>query len=127
MEMNASWTPAADRLPHSVTIAVAGAVALHGGRLAHARGGSLFLSDEFPEYEDHGGVRAPSPEQPAAVAVVIHFGTPAEVDATFRRAVEAGCKAKVEPQDMFWDARFAMLNDPFGHRWMLNAPLPKKK
>jgi uncharacterized glyoxalase superfamily protein PhnB len=28
---------------------------------------------------------------------------------------------------MFWDARFAMLADPFGHRWFLNAPLPKKK
>jgi uncharacterized glyoxalase superfamily protein PhnB len=27
---------------------------------------------------------------------------------------------------MFWDARFAMLTDPFGHRWFLNAPLPKK-
>jgi len=25
------------------------------------------------------------------------------------------------------DARFAVLTDPFGHRWMLNAPLPRKK
>jgi PhnB protein len=100
-----------------------------GKRVMHAElsfnGGTVMLSDEFPEYEDDA-IRAPSPEQPAAVAVVIHFATPAEVDATFRRAVEAGCKAKMEPQDMFWDARFAMLNDPFGHRWMLNAPLPKK-
>jgi PhnB protein len=101
-----------------------------GKRLMHAElsfnGGTVMLSDEFPEHEDHGAIRAPTPDQPATVAVVIHFGTPAEVDATFRRAVDAGCKAKVEPQDMFWDARFAMLNDPFGHRWMLNAPLPKK-
>jgi PhnB protein len=49
------------------------------------------------------------------------------VDATFRRAVDAGCSGLQEPQDMFWDARFAMLADPFGHRWFLNAPLPKKK
>ncbi len=32
----------------------------------------------------------------------------------------------MEPSDTFWQARFAMLVDPFGHRWMLNAPLPKK-
>jgi uncharacterized glyoxalase superfamily protein PhnB len=25
--------------------------------------------------------------------------------------------------DAFWGARFATLRDPFGHRWMLNAPL----
>ena len=43
------------------------------------------------------------------------------------RAMEAGCKSVQEPQDMFWEARFAMLSDPFGHRWMLNAPLPAKK
>ena len=69
---------------------------------------------------------APSKDNPTAVAVVIHFGTPAEVDATFHSAVDAGCTATTEPQDMFWDARFATLTDPFGHRWMLNAPLPKK-
>jgi uncharacterized glyoxalase superfamily protein PhnB len=27
---------------------------------------------------------------------------------------------------MFWNARFAMLSDPYGHRWMMNAPLPAK-
>jgi PhnB protein len=32
----------------------------------------------------------------------------------------------MEPSDTFWNARFAMLNDPFGHSWMLNAPLPQK-
>jgi PhnB protein len=41
--------------------------------------------------------------------------------------MKAGCKSTMEPQDTFWEARFAMLIDPFGHRWMLNAPLPKKK
>src|SRR5262245_14858891 len=89
-------------------------------------GGIVMLTDQFPEHADHGAIRAPTADQPASVAVVIHFDTPAEVDAIFRRAVNAGCKATLEPQDMFWGARFAMLNDPFGHRWMLNAPLPKK-
>jgi uncharacterized glyoxalase superfamily protein PhnB len=31
----------------------------------------------------------------------------------------------MEPADMFWGDRFAMLSDPFGHRWMLTAPLKK--
>ena len=99
-----------------------------GKRLMHAElkinGGSVMLSDEFRE---HGGPEAPTPTKLAPVAIAIQYGKPAEVDATFSRAVEAGCTSTMEPQDTFWDARFAMLIDPFGHRWMLNAPLPKKR
>jgi PhnB protein len=98
-----------------------------GTRVMHAdlaiNGGTVMLADEFPE---HGGPPAPSETSPSPVAVTIQFAKPAEVDATFRRAVDAGCKATMEPQDTFWEARFAVLADPFGHRWMLNAPLPKK-
>jgi PhnB protein len=99
-----------------------------GKRLMHANltinGGTVLLSDEFPE---HGGPPAPSKDQPAPVAVTLQLKKPADVDATFKRAVDAGCSGVQEPQDMFWDARFAILADPFGHRWFLNAPLPKKK
>jgi uncharacterized glyoxalase superfamily protein PhnB len=99
-----------------------------GKRLMHAalnvNGGTVMLCDEFPE---HGGASAPRASKPPPVSIVIHYGKPAEVDATFRRAVDAGCKSAMEPQDTFWEARFAMLRDPFGHQWMLNAPLPKKK
>ena len=69
----------------------------------------------------------PTPDKPVGVAIALHYAKPAEIDATYRRAMEAGCKSVQEPQDMFWEARFAMLSDPFGHRWMLNAPLPAKK
>jgi PhnB protein len=99
-----------------------------GRRLMHAElainGGTVMLSDEFPEFCEQSGL-APSPEKPAGVAVSITYGTPAEVDATFRRAVEAGLKATLEPQDMFFGMRFATLDDPFGHRWLLAAPLPQ--
>jgi PhnB protein len=102
-----------------------------GKRLMHAditiHGSRILMSDEFPEYGEHGAVMAPTASNPAGVAIALHYTKPADIDATFRRAVEAGCKSVQEPQDMFWDARFAMLRDPFGHRWMLNAPLPKKK
>jgi len=97
-----------------------------GKRLMHVElninGGTVMLSDEFRE---HGPPLAPTPTNPPPVAVAIQYADPAEVDATYRRAVEAGCQSTLEPQDMFWEARFAMLVDPFGHRWMLNAP--KKK
>jgi PhnB protein len=99
-----------------------------GQRLMHAditiNGGTIFLSDEFAEY---GGPSAPSNGTPPPVAVTIQYKKPVDVDATFQRAIAAGCKSVQEPEDAFWDARFAMLTDPFGHRWMLNAPLPKKK
>jgi PhnB protein len=98
-----------------------------GKRVMHAcltiNGGAVMLSDEFSE---HGGPPAPSMDKPSPVAVAIQCAKPAEVDAMFKRAVGAGCKATLEPHDAFWGARFAMLADPYGHRWMLNAPLPGK-
>jgi PhnB protein len=101
-----------------------------GKRLMHAdltiNGGTVMLSDEFPEACEHS-VLAPSVDKPAGVAVSITYRTPAEVDATFRRAVEAGCKGTLQPQDMFFGMRFATLDDPFGHRWMLAAPLPQTR
>jgi len=98
-----------------------------GKRLMHAElsinGGKVFLCDDFSE---HGGPTAPSREgQAPPVAVALALEQPAQVDATFKQAIGAGAKAEMEPADQFWGARFAMLTDPFGHRWMLNAPLAK--
>jgi uncharacterized protein YndB with AHSA1/START domain len=36
-----------------------------------------------------------------------------------------GCKSAMELHDAIFGASFAMLNDPFGHRWWLTAPLPQ--
>lgn len=41
------------------------------------------------------------------------------VDAAFRRAVEAGAKSVMEVQEMFWGDRAGSLVDPFGYNWML--------
>ena len=95
-----------------------------GRRLMHAdltiNGGSVMLSDEFPE---HGGTPAPTLERPTSVSIMIAFTSPRDVDATFDRAVAAGARGSMQPEDAFWGSRFAMLDDPFGHRWMLTAPL----
>jgi PhnB protein len=104
-----------------------------GKRLIHAditvNGGRILMSDEFPEHSEEcgGAVFVPTSDKPVGVAIALHYTKPADIDATYRRAVEAGCKSVQAPEDTFWQARFAMLSDPFGHRWMLNAPLPAKK
>ena len=95
-----------------------------GQRLMHAElgvnGGVIFLSDEFPE---HGCSGAPEASAPPPVAVSLALGTAQEVDAIHARALAAGATSEMGPMDAFWGARFATLRDPFGHRWMLNAPL----
>jgi PhnB protein len=97
-----------------------------GKRLMHAslsiNGGIVMLSDEFAE---HGGPPAPTAERPPPVAISVMYETPAEVDSTYQRALGVGAKRIMEPADMFWGDRFAMLTDPFGHRWMFTAPLKK--
>jgi PhnB protein len=97
-----------------------------GKRLLHAslsiNGGTLMLSDEFPE---QGGPPAPSAERPSSAAVAMTLATPGEVDSTYQRALQRGAEKIMDPSDAFWGDRFAMLRDPFGYRWMLSAPLPK--
>jgi uncharacterized protein YndB with AHSA1/START domain/uncharacterized glyoxalase superfamily protein PhnB len=88
---------------------------------AHLRlnGGSLYLNDPFT---DHGGPAAPEPGQRAPCSVVLELASAAEVDAMWRRAVDAGGKGVDAPRDEVWGARFATLTDPSGHLWLLNAP-----
>jgi len=39
------------------------------------------------------------------------------VDKAFNKAVKAGAKALMPPQDMFWGDRFARIEDPQGNTW----------
>src|SRR6266699_3740884 len=39
------------------------------------------------------------------------------VDATFKRAVDAGAQVKMPVADQFWGDRYGMIADPFGHLW----------
>ncbi|MBV9077937.1 MAG: VOC family protein [Methylobacteriaceae bacterium] len=100
-------------------------VAQDGQRLMHTElrigGATLMMADAFPEW---GGPPAPSPAQPSPVAVTVALGTPEEVDAMHDSAVAAGATSGMAPHDAFWGARFATVTDPFGHRWMINGPMP---
>jgi catechol 2,3-dioxygenase-like lactoylglutathione lyase family enzyme len=53
-------------------------------------------------------------EQGNQVALALECETPAEVDATYARAVEAGFESETEPWDAVWGQRYAQLRDPDG-------------
>jgi len=73
-------------------------------------GGTIFLSDMAPS------------QKPASVAISLGLESAQAVDAMAARVAKSGATITFGPQDMFWGDRFAELTDPFGHRWMLNAP-----
>ena len=54
------------------------------------------------------------PAQPAGLFLYV-----LDVDKTFAKAMKAGAKQIMPPQDMFWGDRYAKLTDPFGHEWSL--------
>ena len=72
----------------------------------------VFVNDEMP------GMTSPSPGpgRPSPVRLWLYVG---DCDASFKRATDAGGKAKAQPEDMFWGDRCGMVNDPFGYEWVL--------
>lgn len=85
-----------------------------GKRLMHCHleinGGSLMLSDCFPE---HGYEHQPSHSFTMQLVV-------SDIDAWWARAVEAGCQVATPLQLMFWGDRWGSLKDPFGVNWAMN-------
>ncbi|MBN8980756.1 MAG: VOC family protein [Rhizobiales bacterium] len=98
--------------------------ALDGLRIMHCEleinGGSVCLSDAFLEF---GKARSPLPGEPVTMSVSLEFAMAEEVDQTFARATKLGAIGEVTPTHSFWGTRTAILRDPFGHRWIMNAPL----
>jgi uncharacterized glyoxalase superfamily protein PhnB len=45
------------------------------------------------------------------------------VDAAVEQAVAAGAKITMPAADMFWGDRYAVLEDPFGHKWSVATHL----
>jgi PhnB protein len=86
------------------------------GKLMHAEikiGNSMVMLGE--ENLEWG---AKSPQALGGSPISIHLYVP-DVDASFKRAVEAGGTAQQPPTDMFWGDRFGKLADPYGHQWSL--------
>ncbi|MBV9302917.1 MAG: VOC family protein [Acidobacteriaceae bacterium] len=85
-----------------------------GGKIGHAEfkiGDSMImLSDEMPG----SGNRSAQSLGGSPVGIFLYVEN---VDSVFQQAVNAGAKADMPPQDMFWGDRFGKLTDPFGHNW----------
>lgn len=98
--------------------------ALDGVRIMHCEllinGGSVMLADAFPEF---GNTRVPIPGEPVTMSVSLEFADAQKVDEIFNRAVALAAKPETQPMNSFWGTRLATFRDPFGHRWILNAPL----
>jgi PhnB protein len=87
-----------------------------GGKIMHAEvliGDSpVMLSDEFPEQ----GAKSPQSYHGSPVHLFLYVP---DVDAWFKRALDAGATVTMPVQDMFWGDRFGQVTDPFGHTWQI--------
>jgi PhnB protein len=86
------------------------------GSIGHAEleiGDSVIMvSDPFPQ----STVRPPR-EVGATTASAFMYVE--DVDAAFKRAIDAGATSSMDVEDMFWGDRFGTVTDPFGHVWSI--------
>lgn len=92
------------------------------GRLGHVtlslNGGSLMLSDEFPEFKAVVGTSSPTTLGGTTTTVNLSVD---DVDVWFDRAIAAGATVLRPPADEFY-GRHGKLRDPFGHVWSITGP-----
>ena len=86
------------------------------GRTMHVHlyinGSSVMLSDAYPE---HGY----SLQQPQAFSLMLPVD---DIDAWWKRAVDAGATVVMPVAEMFWGDRYGQLRDPFGVLWAMDQP-----
>jgi PhnB protein len=70
----------------------------------------FFVSDEMRDM----GCQSPKTLGGSPVALFLYVE---DVDASFKRALDAGATVRMPVQDMFWGDRYGKLADPFGHEW----------
>ncbi|HEU5305285.1 MAG TPA: VOC family protein [Gemmatimonadales bacterium] len=73
---------------------------------------TIMLGDEMPEQ----GGRSPKSYGGTPVSFFVYREN---VDAAWKRAVDAGATPVIPLTDQFWGDRAGCLEDPFGHRWWL--------
>jgi PhnB protein len=72
----------------------------------------LMMADEFPQSTCR------SPQSLGGSAVVLTLYVP-DVDATWKKATEAGAQVVFPLSNQFWGDRYGQVRDPFGHVWAL--------
>jgi PhnB protein len=95
-------------------------IVMDDGKVGHVElaldGARWMMSDEFPS----AGVAAPATDRGATVS--LHL-TVTDVDALAARVEASGTPMVRGPETSEHAGRVAVFLDPFGHRWLLNAPL----
>lgn len=90
------------------------------GRVGHVQlevGDSLImLAEEFPEHD----MRGPKSVGGTPVAISIYMD---DVDEVFELALAAGARVVLPVSDQLYGDRVGMLEDPFGHRWIVATPV----
>jgi PhnB protein len=79
--------------------------------------GVVMLSDTMPGMPT-------TAEANGNTQVALHFDDPAEMARRFE-ALSVGGKVTLPLHDTFWGAKFGMLTDAFGIRWMFNCELKR--
>jgi len=86
------------------------------GKIMHAEiriGDSvIMLGDEMPDQ----GAKGPKAYGGTSVSFFVYGEN---VDAAWKRAVDAGAKPVMPLADQFWGDRTGCIEDPFGHNWWL--------
>ena len=86
------------------------------GRTMHVHlninGGSVMLTDGYPE---HGHLV----QAPAGFNLTLQVD---DIDAWWKRAIDAGATSVNPVAEMFWGDRWGQLRDPFGVVWAMNQP-----
>jgi PhnB protein len=89
-----------------------------GGKIGHAElimgDAKIMLADEYPDTESYG------PQAYGGSPVGIHLYIK-NVDVVVKRAIDSGAKLKRPVENMFYGDRSAVLEDPYGHKWLVST------
>jgi len=86
----------------------------HGHAEVTLEGGLRFMLDSEASIKTFDPGWSPPSGEPRT-AIAFHCASPAELDALYREAIEAGARPHKEPWDAFWSQRYAQLRDPDGN------------
>jgi PhnB protein len=92
-----------------------------GKKIMHAalevNGAVIFLVDDFPE---RNGGKARTPTALGGSPITIHLNC-STLDQSWKAAVGAGAKVVLPLEKQFWGDVYGVVEDPFGHRWLMSA------
>ena len=85
---------------------------------------SHFVADGFFFMASDSGMGAPTSDSSGQVHLSINFEDGAQQEKIFNALSEGG-HVTMPLDDTFWGARFGMLTDKFGIKWMFNHDKPR--